>query len=394
MALNFEEALKVALSAAKSIREKEIVNLSNSLNRVIATDIRAKRALPPFNNSAMDGYGFRYKDKDTPLRVVKKILAGESVEPILGERECYKIMTGAKVPSDVDTIIPKEFCIQKDDMLYIQKEVKRGNAIRLKGEEIEKGELLLKEGEILTYAKIALLASQGVSAIEVFKPLKIAIVATGSEVKEPWEEANEEEIYNINSINILMALKSFGFESEYKGRLEDSFIKSKEFFKELKREYDLIITTGGISVGDADFTKRALIENGFRALFEGVRVKPGHPTMFGVMERSFIMALPGNPLAAILNFLLLGIPTIFKMQGAKFFRFKECKVKMGEKLTLKKGRANIVLGNIKDGIFFPFKHNQYGSGMIMPLVKSSAIAIFNENIDRVEKNSVIDVVLL
>jgi len=389
--MEYQKAFELALENAEIVDGVEVVNLEESLNRVLSKDIYAKRAIPPYNNSAMDGYGFRYKDRKNNLKIVKTILAGDTTKPILKENECYKIMTGAKVPSDCDTIAPKEICEVKDGTIKIVKDIHQGNAIRLKGEEIKKGEPLLKKGDRLNASKIALIATQGISKIECYRELKIAIISTGSELKEIQESASEDEIYNINGINIKMHLKEFGFEANYLGVLPDSLDKSVEKFKTLIN-YDIIITTGGVSLGDADFTKEALIKSGFKEIFHGIKVKPGHPTLMGKIDKTFVMALPGNPLAAIIHTILMAIPIILKMQGAKDIFFSPKEAKISNDLKLKPGRVNIVLGNLKNGTFTPYKNNKYGSGMITPLVESNSIALFGESIDIVVKGSTIKVI--
>ncbi len=381
----FKEALDIALNSVSKKTNIESIDIENSLNRVVAKDIYCIKDLPTFNNSAMDGYALRHSEIGYKLKVVATVFAGDNKKAILKDKECYKIMTGAKVPSDADTVVPKELCIEEQKYITVTKSLYKGNAIRLKGEEQKKGSLLIERGSILTPAKIALLASQGIATVEVYKKLKIAIVSTGSELKEPWEDANEDEVYNINGINITMHLKAYGIESQYIGSIPDNLKDSIEFISKLK-EYDIVITTGGISTGDADFTKEAFIKNGLKELFHGIRIKPGHPTMMGKMDNTFVMAMPGNPLAAILNILLLSLPIIFKIQGAKDIFYESIKVKNGANFNLKPNRVNIVLGNLKNGSFFAYKNNKYGSGMITPLVDSSYIAIFGEDVSKVERD--------
>ncbi len=393
MVVGFKEALEIGLNSVKNSKEPEIVNLKEALGRVVYEDILAVKNLPTFTNSAMDGYGFRFEDKDNKLKIVKKIYAGDIVEPILNKNECYKIMTGAKVPSDVDTIIPYEKVEKNKEFIKIlDKNLKKGNAIRLKGEEIKEKELLIKKGERLDYAKIALLASQGIMQIKVYKRLSIGIISGGDELKEPWEEASEDEVYNINGIHFEMLLKHYGFESEYLGKLADNLEEIEEFIDKLKG-YDVIITSGGISGGDADFTKKAFVDKGLKELFHGVKIKPGHPTMFGIIKDSFVMAFPGNPLAAIINLLLLGIPVISKMQGVKDFNFTKVSLFMSQDLYLKGGRVNIVLGEMQQKLFIPYKNNKYGSGMITPLVKSNAIVIFDEQKEFVAKGEEVEAII-
>ncbi len=387
----FKEALENALESVACNQEGELINIEHSLNRVVAEDIFCIKNLPSYNNSAMDGYAFRHSERENPLRVVAIVYAGNVQKPILRGGECYKIMTGAKVPQDADTVAPREICKLEDGFIELTENIKKGSAIRLKGEEQKKGNLLIKEGSLLNPAKIALLASQGIRKVKVYKRLKIAIASTGNELKEPWEEANEDEVYNINGINIQMHLQSYGIESRYIGSIPDNLEQSIEFIAKLK-QYDIVITTGGISAGDADFTKKAFIENGLQELFHGVKVKPGHPTMMGIMEKTFVMAMPGNPLAAIVNILLLSLPIIFKMQGAKTIFYETIKIKNGSPLKLKPKRVNIVLGNLEDGKFYAYKNNRYGSGMVTPLVESHYITLFGEDRDFVGENEAVKVI--
>ncbi len=389
----FLEAQSLALQNVKVTEKKEIIDIENALNRVVAQDIVCIKDLPTYDNSAMDGYAFKYVDKNKDLKVVATIMAGGIQEAILKEGECYKIMTGAKVPSDVDTIAQREICEEPNGIMHLTSDVKQGNAIRLKGEEQKRGSVLVEKGEILTGAKIALLATQGITKVEVYKKLSIAIVSTGNELKEPHEVASEDEVYNINAINIKMLLKNYNLDAEYLGSIPDDLEQVVEFISKLK-EYDLIITTGGISKGDADFTKQAFVQNGLKELFHGIKVKPGHPTMMGTMGSSFVMAMPGNPLAAIVNIILLSMPIIFKMQGVKNFYYDSITVKNGEELKLKPGRVNIVLGNLVNGKFIAYKNNKYGSGMITPLVESSYIAMFNKDADLVEQGASVDIIKL
>ncbi len=377
MSVLFKEALNLALKSCETVKETETVELWNALGRVLAEDVVSVKNLPAFNNSAMDGYAFKYEEINFPLKIVKTVFAGDLAEAVLKKGECYKIMTGAKLPSDADTVAQKEICEVNDGYVKIVQNIKKGNAVRLKGEEQKKGTVLLKKGELLTPDRIGLLASQGVFKIEVFKKLKIAVLSTGSELKEPWEEAKEDEIYNINGINIVMLLKNFRFPADYLGALPDSLEQTVEKIAALK-DYDLIITSGGISTGDADFVKTAFLKNGLKELFHGVKVKPGHPTMMGIMGKTFVMAMPGNPLAAILNIMFLSMPVILKMQGAENFEFKKITAKNAEELKLKPGRVNIILGNIKDGRFYAYNRGKYGSGMVTPLVNSSYAVLFDE----------------
>ncbi len=387
--VSYKEAMELALAATKKQIESEVINIEEALSRVVVKDIYATRDLPPFDNSAMDGYAFKYNEKRNRYKIAGTVFAGDKESVEINEDECYKIMTGAIVPKSCDTVVPKELTLEENGYMLLQKSISKGNAVRLKGEELSKGSLILEKGEKLTPAKIALLASQGIVEVAVYRKISIAIASTGNELKEPHELADESEIYNINAINIKMHLKAAGFDAIYLGSIPDDMEQSLEFTQRFKA-YDVAITTGGISKGEADYTRKAFMENGLKVLFSGVNLKPGHPTLFGTMGSTFIMAMPGNPLAAILNVLILGMPVLLKRQGAKEHFYKTISVEMGKSLQLKGNRLNIVLGRVVEGKFYPYKNNKYGSGMISPLVASNAIALFSEDIkisdigDRIE----------
>ena len=303
--VDFNEAMESSLQNAYGTTLKEIISLEKALGRVFSQDVICVKNLPSFNNSAMDGFAIKAVDAGKTLKVNAVVYAGEVKEATLAEGECYKIMTGAKVPSDVDTIIPIENVLKfENDEVTLPETVRKGDALRLKGEESKEGEVLFKAGEEITARTIAVLASQGIMNIEVYKKLSIAVVSTGNELKEPWESASEDEIYNCNSYAIISTLQSKGFNASYIKVIPDNLDETVAFVSDLK-SYDIIITSGGISMGDADFVGRAFEANGLVTLFDGVNIKPGRPIMMGRMDKTFVICLPGNPLTAMVNLYLV-----------------------------------------------------------------------------------------
>jgi len=358
----------------------------------VAEDIVAKRDAPVFSNSAMDGFGFR-KSENKKLKVIKTIYAGDKYDDFeINDNECVRIMTGARVPEGIDTVIPIEKCIEVNEEYIVIPEIKKGANIRLKGEEITKDEVLIKKGEEITPEMIALLTSQGITNIKTFIKPKIAILSTGNELKEPWEEADEEEIYNVNSHAIKSLLKKHNFEADLIGIVPDSLKKTIDFIKELKSRYDVIITSGGISFGDADFIYSAFVKNNLKPFFRGIMVKPGRPTMVGMMENTLVFALPGNPLSSYLNAFALMIPTLRKLSGARkyFYNFVYAKNKSEFKINPKKDHT--ILGNLENGEWEVFKNYKYGSGMLTALYNSNSLVIINKGKDIVEKGALLKVI--
>jgi len=384
--LDFEKAVEKSLKEASVTSLNEIINIENSIGRIFAEDVECIKNLPSFNNSAMDGFAVCASDAGKELKIKKIIFAGDSVDACLEEDECYKIMTGAKVPSDVDTIIPIEDIVSyKGDFVRIKENIKRGSCLRLKGEEKALKSKLFSKGDLITSSTVAVLASQGMTMVKVYKKISIAVVSTGNELKEPWQKANEDEIYNCNSYALITLLKEKGFDSTYTGVVPDSLENSIEFVKSLN-SYDVIITTGGISMGDADFVGQAFLENGLKTIFHGVNIKPGRPIMMGTMSKdnknikasTFVMCLPGNPLTAMVNMHLFAIPVLNKIQGSNTIHHDITLAQNLEEFKTKTGRVNVVLGSCNKGEFEVTRKNKYGSGMISVLEESNCIVVTNE----------------
>ena len=380
--LDFKEAVEKSLDLAIPIAFSEIIPISQALGRVIAKDIICVKNHPSFNNSALDLFAVKFSDAGKTLNINKVIFAGdkgEKVKESLWDNECYKIMTGAKVPSDVDTIIPIENCFElTDKTVRIPSDIKKGANLRLKGEEQKEGNVLFKKGEEINSSHITLLASQGLVMVEVLKKISIAVLSTGNEIKEPWENADEEEIYNCNSFALISQLKEKGFDATYCGVIPDNLEDSKNYIKTLKN-YDVIITSGGISMGDADFVGEAFLQNGLQTAFHGVNIKPGRPIMMGTMDKSLVICLPGNPLTAMVNIYLFAIPILNKIQGNENIYHDTAFAMNLEQFKTKAGRVNIVLGKLENGGFKVTRNNKYGSGMITALYESNSILVTKES---------------
>ena len=387
--LDFEIAQEKSLNLVNQTAYKEIIPLNEAIGRVLSKDVICVKNLPAFNNSAMDGFAIKFSDAGKILSINKVIFAGDKgakVEPSLKENECYKIMTGAKVPFDADTIIPIENCFDvTQNSVRIPLEIKKGANLRLKGEEQKEGDVILRKGEKITSSFITLLASQGLVMVEVYKKISIAILSTGNEIKEPWEQVDDEEIYNCNSYALISLLKEKNFDATYCGVIPDNLEESKTFIKSLKN-YDVIISTGGISMGDADFVGEAFLQNGLEVAFHGVNIKPGRPIMMGKMQNTVVICLPGNPLTAMVNIYLFVIPMLKKLQSETSINHGFIKAVNKKEFKTKSGRVNVVLGKVQNGDFFVTRDNKYGSGMITVLYESNAILVTNEQTPTITLN--------
>jgi len=380
--VTFSEAVHTSLAQASSTTLTEMISIDHALGRVFAKDIRAVKNLPSFNNSAMDGFAVKAGDAGKRLKVNDVVYAGAVQSASLAEGECYKIMTGAQVPADVDTVVPVENVLRYEKgEVTLPETLHEGYAVRLKGEEVQEGGVLFHAGEEISARTVAVLASQGIVSMEVYKKLSIAVVSTGNELKEPWEKANENEIYNCNSYGIIATLKSKGFDASYIKVIPDNLEETVSFVSALKT-YDIIITSGGISMGDADFVGRAFERNGLETLFDGINIKPGKPIMMGKMNHTFVICLPGNPLTALVNLYLFALPVIRKVQGHKCFHHNIEYAKNSTDFKTRSGRVNLVLGTLQGGEFTATRTNKYGAGMITVIEESNALVLTANETDK------------
>jgi molybdopterin molybdotransferase len=393
-ALSLAKAVETAVTSAAPVTSKETLLINRAQGRILARDIVARKNLPSFDNSAMDGFAFRGEDAGKRLRIKRTIFAGDIAKAELNEGECYRIMTGAQIPSDADTVAPLETCENiTETEVTLPKNITPGSNVRKKGEEVECGDVLLREGHRLTYGDIALLSAQGILAVEVYALPSIAVVSTGNEIKEPWQEASEDEIYNANAFGIKALLEHFGFTPHYVGAIPDDKEATVRFIASLKH-YDVVLTTGGISKGDADYLYDAFIANGLEVWFHGVNLKPGKGVTFGKMDKTYVMAMPGNPLATMLTSFTFAVPTLFKIAGANACHHTFTYAEFSHDLRFKPGRTDIVLGILENGVFIPTRNNKIGSGMLTPLSESNAVAYIGEGYGTVEREDIVKVVLL
>ena len=369
--MTLELAQNLILEKAKFDGYGEFISLERATGKILAGDVVAVKNLPSFDNSALDGYALKFDDFNEPLIVAATVLAGDTAEISLKKGECVKIMTGAKMPANTDTIVPFEDAVLQDGKLSPQSKIKKFNAVRYKGEEVKAGEILLKKGEILTPAKVMMLAAQGIYCVCVAREPKIGIFSSGDEVVEPWQSASDGQIYNANAAGIASLLQSFGFASSSAGIVKDDLESTMRTLEDAK--FDVIITSGGASKGEADFMKTALLNLGFSELFDGVNIRPGRPSKVFIKGKKIVFILPGNPMSAFLMCFLLVVPFL---KGAQFEKFGAV---LNQDVKIKSGRQNIVFGSFADGKFNVTDDNKFGSGMIMPLIKSNAILITSES---------------
>jgi molybdopterin molybdotransferase len=378
MAVTIYEALVLIEKNLPSL-STEIVPIELALGRVAAQTRRATIALPTFNNSAMDGYGLCGEAERYTIK--GKILAGDSHSYDLKEGECIKILTGARVPASIDTIIPQENVRATDTTITIEKPVSFGANIRYRGEDINENEVILSEGETITAAHIALLASQGVTHVKIYRQVRVAVFASGSELKLHFEPLGPSQVYNSNTYHLLSRCEELGCETRFAGKSEDN-VESLKRLVTSALDCDLIVTSGGVSVGEADFTREAFGALGMETLFQKVQIKPGKPTTFGKIGNTLILNLPGNPLASALNFELFGTFLIRKLQGCRDAYHAPVETVAAEEILSPRPVANVIPGFFDGSSFTPAE--KFAPGMVNVLNRCNGIIVIDPETQKIE----------
>ncbi len=325
------KALEIIERETKSLSSASI-DLAKTVCRVLAEDIKADMDLPPFDRSQMDGYAVIAAETvraPVSLIVVGESAAGKGWRGRLKNGEAVRIMTGAPVPAGADAVQKVELTTEKDEVVNILEPVKEKTAIVRKGSEITRGTTIFKAGEAITENMIPVLASFGYSKVEVGKLPRISILGTGSEIVEVTKKPGRNQIRNSNSIMLDVLSRKFGGETKVLPNVGDDIAELKKVIRSASKTSDVLIITGGVSVGKYDHTKTALSELGAEIFFERVRLKPGKPIVFARLGKTMIFGLPGNPVSAAVTFHLFVRTAILKMQGAASTKLLHGRAVMG-----------------------------------------------------------------
>jgi molybdopterin molybdotransferase len=312
--LPFEKALETVLTSAHQL-DTERIEFACALNRVFAENVRSDMNIPPFNKSAMDGYACRRADLDSKLTVIETIPAGAVPQKIIELNQCSKIMTGAMVPEGADCVIMKEYVEEAVDNTIRFIGEKTADNICRKAEDIKTGDIVLSKGVIIEPQHIAVLASIGNTRPLVAKRPDVAVIATGSELVDPKSKPSLSQIRNSNSFQLAVQIESMGAVAMNYGIAGDTAEQIDTVFKKALEENDVILVSGGVSVGDYDFVPGIFKQNNINMLFEKIAIKPGKPTVFGTSGKKYCFGLPGNPVSTFVLFELLVKPFLYKLMG-------------------------------------------------------------------------------
>ena len=388
MAVTVDEALSLIFNKVKT-KSQKLLPIELALGHVLAEEIIATHNLPPFDNSAMDGYAIKATDVGATLDCDHTIFAGDKEEIRLIARNCIKIMTGARIPQGCEAIVPIEDVEVNGNKIKMPQSIKPAQHIRLAGEDIQAGDLLLTRGERLYAHQISLLASQGISQVKVYKKPRVALFASGNELKMHFEQVEGHQLYNTNTPTIMARCQELGCEVQFIGTAHDSLDSIHEHI-ESALDSDLIITSGGVSVGDADYTKEAFGAFDYTNIFEKIEIKPGKPTIFGQINETYVLNLPGNPLAAALIFEIFGRSVINALSADKEKYISTIQAKLKLPYNARPGRNTLVPGHY-DGVSFSVC-DKYAPGMVSPLATGNALIFVDAKVSELEAGHSVKVI--
>lgn len=311
--IQVDQALSIIAENSSKMPVRKI-KVSKSLGFVLAEAIYSPIDMPPFRQSAMDGYAFVHSDLSN-RSVISSSQAGDYSNLKLGKNEAIRIFTGAYVPDDADTVVMQEHTTATGDNIQIDILPAPFTNVRSVGEQIKKGKLVLEKNTIITPAAIGFFTCLGITQIKVYAKPKVAILTTGNELVKAGEKLPQGKIYESNSVMLEAALKELGIKKTTVFRVKDSLKATTKIIESCLAQFDMVLISGGISVGDYDFVKEALLQNGVEELFYKINQKPGKPLFFGKKEDKLVFALPGNPASSLTCFYVYALPALKKRLG-------------------------------------------------------------------------------
>ena len=388
-------AVRNIINSIKSSIKREIVPISRSLGRVVANDIRSTLDIPSFKKSAMDGYAVNIKMLKTfdYILIQKGIsLAGKPYNKKLKDNETVKVMTGSVIPDNSDAVIMKEMVNIKDKKIFFPKNIKKNQNIRMIGEDIKKKSIIIKKGEIINHSHLGILSSCGIKNISVIVKPIVSFFSTGDELISINNKLKKGMIYDSNRYILHGLLERLPVVIKDMGVVKDN---EKALIKKLEvccQKSDIIITTGGVSVGDADYIKSALAKLG-KIDFWKIAIKPGRPLAYGKIKKSYFFGLPGNPVSAVVTFQLFVKAAINKLMDVKERKNIMINAITKDNLSKKKGRVEYKRGYLMQdkNINYVMSSGLQGSNILSSLAKANCYIRLDVNTSKVNKGDEVTV---
>jgi molybdopterin molybdotransferase len=399
--IDYKDAQALVLSALKT-RPPESVLLAEALGRSLAREVRARENIPPFTKATMDGYALRAedtqaagRDNTVELEVTEDLPAGRLSRKFVGPGQAVRIMTGAPLPKGADAVVMVEDTEKSGGRVKVRRAVRPADNTGQAGEDLKKGELVLERGAVIGPAETGLLAAAGLARVPVVRRPKLAVIATGDEIVEPGEKKAPGQIRNSNGPALLaMALRA-GAEAKYLGIARDRTSSLRVKLARAKGA-DILVLSGGVSVGDYDLVKDELRGAGVRPVFWQVRIKPGKPVFFGRRGRQLVFGLPGNPTSAMVTFLLFVQPAIGRMLGRTSPDPNKGRAILKEDIVLKPGRTQFLRGvlDAEGPVLTVVPYPDQKSGVLRSMARSRVLIVVPADVSRLEKGRDVEILYM
>jgi molybdopterin molybdotransferase len=393
-----EQARQLIKQFLAPVTEYENIKIQDAFHRTLAADVLSPMNVPPHNYSSMDGYAVRHADLAGASNKLKKIgssFAGHGFAGSVAAGECVRIMTGALIPDGCDSVVMQEQVKVDGELIEIGSGHKRGQNIRLVGEDIQQGAVVLAQGQRINAAEMGLLASLGFAEISVFRKLKIAIFSTGDELVQPGNALAGGQIYDSNRFTLIGLLTELGAEILDMGNIRDDKNAVREALQKASSQADVIITSGGVSVGDADYIKELLDELG-EVVFWKLAMKPGRPLAYGKVGHCHFFGLPGNPVAVMVTFLQFVRNALWELMGQHpkpVFSFQAICTTPIKKAAGRTEFQRGILTQGEDGIWMVKTTGEQGSGILSSMSRANCFIVLPMEQGNVEKGSVVQIQL-
>jgi molybdenum cofactor synthesis domain-containing protein len=383
--IKVEEAIAI-IEANSTKMPVELISVHKALGYVLAEKVLSPINMPPFRQSAMDGYAFIHSIKHQ-YDVVGISQAGDHSNIKLKPNEAIRIFTGAFVPDAADTVVMQEHVMANKDSILIATMPPKLSNVRPKGEQIGKDEVVFEAGTLITPAAIGFLASLGITEIEVYKKPKVAVLVTGNELVKPGKNLKKGKIFESNSVMLEAALQTIGIKKTKVYRVKDNLKATKQALKSILKKFDVVLISGGISVGDYDFVKEALLQNNVKELFYKINQKPGKPMFFGSKNETLVFALPGNPASSLTNFYIYVSPAVKNKMGFSEIHKPKVVRKLNAAITNNTGKTLFLKARYDETNVTVL--NGQSSAMLNTFAIANSLLILPQDVEEYKKNQLV-----
>jgi molybdopterin molybdotransferase len=401
--ISVNNALEIILGSTRTIESFETSDIFNLTGRILYNNIISGIDVPQRDNSAMDGYAVMFtatanasEDNPVILSVTSEIQAGgEYTGSPLKKGEAVRIMTGANIPEGADAVIPFEDTEEGEGKVKIFKSLSKNENIRFRGEDIRKGDIVLKKGMRIDSAQAGLIASMNISRVDVYKKPEVAVISTGDEIVELGSSNPSGKTVNSNAYTICSEVRKYGGEPVYLGIVKDNIIETTEKIEDAMKS-DIIITSGGVSMGKYDFIPDVMRNLGVDIKIQKVLMKPGKPVVFGHIGSKLFFGLPGNPVSVMVSFMQFVRPALLKMSGAEKIGKPVIGAKLTEKIKKKPGRKHFVRGvyTIINNKFHVKTTGDQGSGILRSMSEANCLIMLPEEQGDAVPGDIVDIQLI